>query len=193
MKKFEPISKEEREAVEEAVVIAVKEQFQKEKVEDEYYQYDVILQNIQFRTYMSHEELEQAATYAVDILEEMKSINNKGVNRIKFEEIKENADKKINSKDGKLGPIWQDIEVMHQIRTKNLDRLVAEIAEFRRVGGAYWLLMSQPCFLQALYAVYDVIVDRFDEVEESNWYDRSAFFLMRAIMRVRSEGFDKEE
>ena len=193
MRKFEPISKEEREQIEEGMVAAIKEQFQKDKVEGEYYQYDVFLQNIQFRTCMSHEELARAATYTVDIMEEMKAINNNGVNRSKFEEIKQNADKNIKSKDSELRSVWHAIEVVRQISTKKLDELVAEIAEFRRVGGAYWMLMSKPYFQQTLYAIYDVIVDRFEEKEERNWYDISAFFLMRAIMCVRSEEIDNEE
>ena len=193
MRKFEPISKEEREQIEEGMVAAIKEQFQKDKVEGEYYQYDVFLQNIQFRTCMSYEELARAATYTVDIMEEMKAINNNGVNRSKFEEIKQNADKNIKSKDSELRTVWHAIEVVRQISTKKLDELVAEIAEFRRVGGAYWMLMSKPYFQQTLYAIYEVIVDRFDEKEERNWYDTSAMFLMRAIMRVRSEEIDNEE
>ena len=193
MNKFEPISKKERKQIEEGMVAAIKEQFQKDKIEGEYYQYEVFLQNIHFRTYMSHKELAQAASYTVDIMEEMKEINNNGVNRTKFEEIKQNADKNIKSKDGELRTLWHAIEVVNQMSTEKLNGLVAEIAEFRRVGGAYWMIMSKPYFLQALYAVYEVIVDRFDETEERNWYDTSAMFLMRAIMRVRSEEIDEKE
>ncbi len=193
MKKFEPISKKERKQIEEGMVAAIKEQFQKDKVEGEYYQYEVFLQNIHFRTYMSHKELAQTASYTVDIMEEMKEINNSGVNRTKFEEIKQNADKNIKSKDGELRTLWHAIEVVNQMSTEKLNGLVAEIAEFRRVGGAYWMLMSKPYFQQTLYAIYEVIVDRFDETEERNWYDTSAMFLMRAIMRVRSEEIDEKE
>lgn len=193
MKKFEPISKEEREILEEALVTAVKEQFQKVQKENEYFQYDVELQSIKFRTYMTHEQLKQAASYTVDILEEMKEINNSGVNRAKFEEIKESVPKKFENNYEMLRQVCHAVEVMKKISTETLDRLVDEIAELRNVGGAYWMLMSHPAFKQALFAVYDVIVDRFEEKEERNWYDISAFFLMRAIMRVRSEEIDEKE
>lgn len=192
MSKFEPISKEERDVIEEALVTAVKEQFQKEIVENEYYRYDVTLQNIKFRTYMTHKELERAASYTVDILEEMKRINNNGVNRAKFEEIKESVPEKFEGNHEMLRQVCHAVEVMKKISTETLDSLVEEIAELRKVGGAYWMLMSHPTFRQALFAVYDVIVDRFEEKEERNWYDISAFFLMRAIMRVRSEEIDRE-
>ena len=192
MKKFEPISKEEREGLEEALVTAVKEQFQKEMVEDEYYQFDVELQSIKFRTYMTNKELKQVASYTVDILEEMKTINNNGVSRAKFEEIKESVPKKFEGNHEMLRQVCHAVEVMKKISTETLDSLVEEIAELRKVGGAYWMLMSHPTFRQALFAVYDVIVDRFEEKEERNWYDISAFFLMRAIMRVRSEEIDRE-
>ena len=82
---------------------------------------------------------------------------------------------------------------MCQIGTGNLEKIVMEIAEFKRVGGAYWMIMSQPSFRQALFAVYEVIVDCFDGREERNWYNISAFFLMRAIMRVRSDEISKKE
>ena len=91
-----------------------------------------------------------------------------------------------------LRQVCHAVEVMKKISTETLDNLVDEIAEMRKVGGAYWMLMSYPTFRQALFAVYDVIVDRFEEKEERNWYDISAFFLMRAIMRVRSEEIDRE-
>lgn len=193
MKKFEPISKEEREILEEALVTAVKEQFQKVQKENEYFQYDVELQSIKFRTYMTHEQLKQAASYTVDILEEMKEINNSGVNRAKFEEIKESVPKKFENNYEMLRQVCHAVEVMKKISTETLDRLVDEIAELRNVGGAYWMLMSHPNFKQALFAIYDVIVERFEEKEERNWYDISAFFLMRAIMRVRSEEIDEKE
>ena len=193
MKKFEPINKEERKLIEEGIVAAVIEQFQKEKIEDEYYRYDVYLQNIRFRTQMSNKQLARAAVYTVDIMEELKNINNNGVNRNKFEEIKKSAENNINSKYGELCTLWQELEALRQISTKKLDELVEEIAEFRKVGGAYWLIMSKPFLLQALYAVYEVIVDRFDDTEERNWYDTSAMFIMRAIMRVRSVNIVNEE
>ena len=193
MKKFEPISKEEREILEEALVTAVKEQFQKVQKENEYFQYDVELQSIKFRTCMTHEQLKQAASYTVDILEEMKEINNSGVNRAKFEELKDSVDKEIKSEKSMIREVSHAVVVMTHISTEKLDNLVNEIAELRNVGGAYWMLMSHPAFRQALFAVYDVIVDRFEEKEERNWYDISAFFLMRAIMRVRSEEIDEKE
>lgn len=193
MKKFEPISTEERKIIEEGIVAAIIEQFQKDEIEDEYYRYDVFLQNIRFRTQMSHKQLARAAAYTVDIMEELKNINNNGVNRNKLEEIKKSAENNINSKYGELRTLWQELEALRQISTKKLDELVEEIAEFRKVGGAYWMIMSKPFFLQALYAVYEVIVDRFDDTEERNWYDTSAMFLMRAIMRVRSVDIVNEE
>lgn len=193
MKIFEPISREERKEIEDGMVAAVKEQFQKEKIEGKYYQYDVDLKNIQFRTYMTHKELKQAASYAVDILEELKAINNNGVNRAKFEEIKEEVSKKIKGNYEGLIPLLQANGVMNQISTEKLEELVSKIADLRRVGGAYWMLMSHPHLKHALVNVYDVIVDCFDVVEECSWYDISAFFLMRAIMRVRSEEIDEKE
>ena len=193
MKKFEPISTEERKIIEEEIVTAVIEQFQKEEIEEEYYRYDVFLQNIRFRTQMSHKQLALAAAYTVDIMEELKNINNNGVNRNKFEEIKKSAENNINSKYGELCTLWQELEALRQISTKKLDELVEEIAEFRKVGGAYWIIMSKPFLLQALYAVYEVIVDHFDDTEERNWYDTSAMFIMRAIMRVRSVNIVNEE
>lgn len=193
MKKYEAISKEEREEVEELLVCAIMEQFEKEKVEEEYYQYDVVFQDIHFRTYMTHEELQKAAAYTIDILEEFKVINNTGVNRKKLEKISENANQKVGCEGSELKSVWHAIEVMRQIGTENLEKIVREIAEFRRVGGAYWMIMSQPTFRQALFAVYEVIVDRFEEKEERNWYHISAFFLIRAIMRVRSEEMNEDE
>ena len=85
MAKFQKISENSRKGIEEALVIAIVESFRKEKTirEDgtELYRYEVVLKNINFVNVMSDEELKKAAELAVNLLEGLKAINNRGLDK----------------------------------------------------------------------------------------------------------------
>lgn len=68
-------------------------------------------------------------------------------------------------------------------------KLIAQIDTTRRVGGAYAILISNPGLIGAICAVYEQLVDRFDDDE---MYDLSGYFLLRAIMKMNSNEYKEE-
>lgn len=57
---------------------AVRE-FRQEEVEPGYHKYEVVLQIYKFITYMTEEKLKQSAKLTIDLVEEMKKVNNNGM------------------------------------------------------------------------------------------------------------------
>ena len=182
MAKFQKISENSRKGIEEALVIAIVESFRKEKTirEDgtELYRYEVVLKNINFVNVMSDEELKKAAELAVNLLEGLKAINNRGLDKNTYDEIFE------ASESGEDKQITQMLKVWNKIRTDEMPALINEIDELRGVDGAYAMIVSDPSLINAILVVYKLIVDNFDN---DDIYLMCAYFLLRAIMRVNSE------
>ena len=194
MAKFQKISENSRKGIEEALVIAIVESFRKEKTirEDgtELYRYEVVLKNINFVNVMSdeelkekyekenNEELKKAAELAVNLLEGLKAINNRGLDKNTYDEIFE------ASESGEDKQITQMLKVWNKIRTDEMTALINEIDELRGVDGAYAMIVSDPSLINAILVVYKLIVDNFDN---DDIYLMCAYFLLRAIMRVNSE------
>jgi len=68
-------------------------------------------------------------------------------------------------------------------------KLFAQIDMTRRVGGAYAIILANPGLISAICAVYEQLVDRFEDEE---MYDLSGYFLLRAIMKMNSNECDDE-
>lgn len=122
-KQYEKINDEFRSELEKNLQTAIVEQCRKEALEEHFYKYEVQLQNIRFVTYMSDEELESSVKMTIALLEEMKVINNDGM----------------------------------------------EEQEFRKR------------------------VTEIEEANEDELYCQSAFFLLRAIMRMHSEEIKEDQ
>ena len=183
-KQFEKIDEEKRNELDKELREHIVKFFQTEEEKDGYYKYEVELQDIRFFTYMSDKELEKSSQLAIDLLEELKEINNGGMveseYREKVQEIEENEENEAL----RILKTW-DVLCSDKMR-----KIIAEIAYTRRVGGAYAMLISIPMLKNAYSAVYDRIVDAFDNEE---WYWHSAFFLLRAIMMMHSDKIENEE
>ncbi len=176
-KRFEKVSAGFRKEIEESLKATIIENFQREVIEGDFYKYEVQLQSIKFVTYMSDEELEKSIELTIDLLEELKNIDNDGVNAQILQEKIRNIETKHKAECIKQLAIWNEI-----INEKTLE-IIGKIDEIRRVGGAYALLISNPCLKSAIHAVYERLVDNFDDVE---LYCQSAYFLVRAVMRMNS-------
>lgn len=141
------------------------------------------MQDYVFETAMTDDQLRIAAQYAVDILEEYKRINNSGMNREKLNMLVEEVREKYAKKKDDFWKIMEPLEIMDSIATDKLCELKLNIARLCRVGGAYWMLISHPCLASVLFSVFESIVDNFDNEEH---YRVAAYFLLRGIMKVRS-------
>lgn len=176
-KKYVAISDEERRELEEAWCECVVEEFRKEMVEKDCYKYEVVLQDIKFITYMTNEELKLSAEFATALLEELKNINNSGMNRQMYEQIMRETGQEEEFN------LFRIIELWNRIETEKLSKLIAEIDVLRRVGRAYAIILANPGLISAICAVYEQLVDRFEDEE---MYGLSGYFLLRAIMKMHS-------
>ena len=161
-------------------IMVIKREFLVEdfSLEADLCKYEVKLQEQRFVTYMTDEELKKAAEYAIDVLEELKSINNSGIDKNALTQFENEIEEKTNSDVMRLLFGYKKIE------SKKIKELIKEIENFRRVGGAYAMFIATPSFLCVIYSVYAAVVDRFDD-EEMYW--QSGIFLCRGIMKMHSE------
>lgn len=173
-KKYIEINEQVRKELEEGMRAAIIRDCRKEMIED-IYKYEVQIQDIRFITYMSDNEIEESVRLAIELLEELKNINNNGIDRARLNEI----EMSVKEKD----ELMQQLFVWNEIFSHRISEIIDEIDELRRVGGAYAMLISNPGLKSALYAVYDRIVDDFEDVQV---YVQSAYFLLRAIMKMHS-------
>ena len=177
-KRYAEISAEKRKETEEAIYEAVVEQFRQDKTEEGSFKYKVLLQNIKFITIMSCEELRVSAKLVIDVLEELKEINNSGVDRTVLEQMVAEA------KTEEASHVRCTMEIWNRMVTDRLKELVAEIDSVRRVDGIWAVLFANPGLISAIYAVFDRLVDCFEDEE---LYITCGFFLLRAIMRINSD------
>lgn len=182
-KSFGKVSAEFRKEIEESLKMTIIENFQKGAVEEGFYKYEVQLQSINFVTYMSHEELEKSIELTIDLMEELKTINNGGINAQMLKEKVTNIETQYQDK-------WKlPLVLCSEIFTEKMYEIIGNIDVIRRVGGAYAMLISNPCFKSAIYAVYERLVDNFDDEE---LYCQSAYFLVRAVMRMHSDEIQED-
>ncbi len=179
IKQFDAITTEEHTEIEEALIKAVNDEFRREEISENYFKYIVELQSNRFITAMSIDEVEESAKLTVDILEELKNINNSGINRLELEKI----EKEKNRNETEGGSVMQVLDIWNCFKTDRLSEIISELDRVRRVGGAWALLLANPCLISAIYAVYDRIVDSFDD---DDLYLQSAYFLMRAVMKMHA-------
>lgn len=185
-KKYEAITAEEHSQVEEFLTESINREFCMEKISENYFRYKVEIQEIKFVTELYTDEIKEAAKLTVDILEELKNITNAGINRAELDRIAEENDRQEPSR----GNIMQIMGIWKSIKTERLSEIITELDRVMRVGGAWAMILANPFIISAIYAVYDMIVDKFDDDEI---YVSSAYFLMRAVMKMHGTECPDEE
>lgn len=174
---FEKVSAECRKELEESLMTKIIEDFQKEMVEEDFYKYEVQLQSIRFITCMTNDELEKSIELTIDLLEELKNLNNGGLNAQMLQEKVRKVETEYQDE------VMRQLVIWNEVFNKKLHEIIGEIDVVRRVGGAYAMLISNPCFYSAIYAVYERLVDNFDD---EKLYYHSVYLLVRAVMRMHS-------
>ncbi len=124
------------------------------------------------------EELEKSIELTIDLLEEMKKLNNGGMDAQVLKEKVASIETQHQDELMRQFVIWDEIW------NERIYEIIGKLDEVRRVGGAYALLISNPCLKSTIYAVYERLVDNF---EDEILYCQSAYFLVRAVMRMHSE------
>lgn len=182
---FEKIEDAERERLEKLLYDATIEEYRKAKISDGYYQYKVILQNREFLTDMTDHELRDTVHLAVDVMEELKDINNNGLNEEKFETYL----KEVGADSGKGWELMQVLKMWQFLATEQIQKIIVEVDKAQRVGGAWAMLIANPQLHSAILSVYKIIVDNFDD---QKLYYHSTEFLIRAMMNMHGETCDED-
>lgn len=174
---FEKLDENERKIIEGDLFDSIVGKYRRDLISEEYYRYEVEIQSIEFVTEMEDGELKKSVSLTIDLLEELKNINNNGLHKEQFEEML------MESKSQENKPLWP-LWLWNQMCTDELGRILHELDDVRRVGGAWALLITNPQITTAILAAYQRIVDSFDDTE---LYETCAWFLLRSIMRMHSD------
>lgn len=170
--KFEKISQKAREKLEKIIYKTIVEEFRTEKIKASYYQYSIKLQDTIFVTDMTDDELKESINIACDVMEELKKINNEGIDKKKLKEIQ---DKECTDE------LFETLDIWNAIATEHLKELLNRADVVQRVGGAWAAIIVNPVVISAITIVYEIQVDKFDDEE---LYAQGAYFVTRAIMKM---------
>lgn len=182
---FEKIEDADRERLEKLLYKSTIDGYRKTKISDEYYQYEVILQKRKFITDMTDKELKDTVHLAIDLMEELKDINNNGLNEERFEDYL----KEVSADSGKGWELMQVLKMWEFLATEQMKEIIAEVDKAQRVGGAWAMLIANPQLHSAILSVYKIIVDNFDD---QKLYYHSTEFLIRAMMNMHGETCDED-
>lgn len=174
-KRYEAIDGEFREILKEALIMKLYDETAK-STEGELTRFVVKLQDLQFETLMTREEVEKAMSYAIDLAEEMKNIVNDGMTKEKFEELVE----KCNTD----GEVVKTLRVYRDIETPRMEEILTELEELRLVGGAYAAIIAGSELKRSFYVMFHALLDQLDD---PNAYATVVYFLVRSIMRMHSD------
>ena len=182
---FEKIKDDERESLEKLLYKSIIEEYRKNKISEEYYQYEVVLQKTKFLTDLTDQELKDTVRLAIDVMEELKEINNNGLSEEKFETYL----KEVGADSGKGWEVMQVLKMWGFLATEQMTEIIAEVDKAQRVGGAWAMLIANPQLHSAVLSVYKIIVDAFDN---QKLYYHSADFLIRAMMNMHGQACDED-
>lgn len=182
---FEKIEDADRERLEKLLYKSTIDEYRKTKISDEYYLYEVILQKRKFITDMTDQELKDTVHLAIDLMEELKDINNNGLNEEKFEENL----KKVGADSGKGWELMQVLNIWQIFATEQIQKIIVEVDKAQRVGGAWAMLIANSQLKSAILSVYKIIVDNFDD---SKLYYHSTDFLIRAMMNMHGQSCNED-
>lgn len=139
--------------------------------------YDVHANNLHFICTYSDEEIEMIADLCLELLEELRRINEAGYTK---EDML--AAKTINRKG--FEDFFDCYRIYETFRTERIENIIDRLGETTRVGDAYYLMVSKPTFISGICAVFDVIIGRFEDAE---LYFSALFMLIRVAMHMHCD------
>ncbi|MBP3781783.1 MAG: hypothetical protein J6I68_00890 [Butyrivibrio sp.] len=142
--------------------------------------YEVSIQDIKFRCAYTDDEMRGIIRTCVKIMKELIDINANGYTKEKFDSYDAFGEESDNSPEhfGKMLDRCKDYE------TEKLNLLIAEMAEYTRVGGAWFMFIAAPGFRHVIYAIFERMLD--DSDDEDMWFS-CLYFLIRGAMKMHSD------
>lgn len=141
--------------------------------------YQVSLQEIEYVTMLTDDELKICISSAVDIIDELIAVNNAGLSISIWQEIMNDIHDNLEK-----GLLFIITIIEENLVTENIESIRNELFNMLGVGGSYAFLFSTPCFNQGLYSVYTLGVDNWECPEI---YNSCVFFMLRVIMKINSD------
>ena len=177
---YEAITKEERAEIEEVLYNKLLKDSWEERKETngDYLVCYCKMQDIEFITEITTDELKTLVKLTIDMLEELKNMNNKWLNKEKFDALLERCVKDKDEDIIGFIQLWNEA-----FCTEEIKHIVSEIDKTRKVGGAYAAIIAHPQLIHTMISVYAVLVDTFND---ESLYCRGAYFFLRGAMRIRS-------
>lgn len=148
--------------------------------------YRIQLQEISFVVPLDNTELKTCIDYTFEVLDLFEALYKAQITYEKCMEISNSIEI----------PIVESLRAYHffnhkEIKSKaDIISLFNEIASFRRIGGAYWLLLKAPMFYNMLFSVLTVILKDFSD---ENLYIKCAFMIFRTILYLHDYKEKKED
>ncbi len=141
--------------------------------------YEVTLQDLKFKCAYSDDEIRGIIKACVEIIRELIKIQANGYTRERFDKVNQLGNGDENDE------VVIPLTVFADFGTARILELIDEIAGFTRVAGAHYLLLAGPEMKDAIYCVFDKMLD--DPMEKDFWY-WCLHFLIRGAMRMHGEG-----
>ena len=144
--------------------------------------YEVYARNLHFVCCYTDDEIEQIAELCLDLLEELRRINEDGYTKAEMEKAEEQAEKeKID--------ILDPIRIYNTFKTPKTEDIICMLGVITRVGGAYYMLLSRPGFIGGIYSVFKAIIDKSDDAE---LYFTALYMLIRVAMHMHCNEIDDD-
>lgn len=166
------MTNEKRKRLEQDVFEKAVKELKKKEIGKELYEFDITIQKIKCISYLSKNELKKSVHMVIDILEELKKLNNSGMDKSQLEKI----EKKVESIQDY---VMQTFQIWNKISTENLEKLIEQTLEIRNVNFTTAIIFDRPKMISAIISVFFMQVDKFDDEE---LYELSVWFLLRTFM-----------
>ena len=170
--KYKYMTNEKRKRLEQDVFEKAVKELKKKEIGKELYEFDITIQKIKCISYLSKNELKKSVHMVIDILEELKKLNNSGMDKSQLEKI----EKKVESIQDY---VMQTFQIWNKISTENLEKLIEQTLEIRNVNFTTAIIFDRPKMISAIISVFFMQVDKFDDEE---LYELSVWFLLRTFM-----------
>ena len=177
---YEAITKEERAEIEEVLYNKLLEDSWEERKETngDYLVCYCKMQDIEFITEVTRNQLKTLVKLTIDMLEELKNMNNKWLNKEKFDALLERCVKDKDEDIIGFIQLWNEA-----FCTEEIKHIVSEIDKTRKINAIYATLIACPQLIHTTISVYAVLVDTFND---TRLYYICAYFLFRGIMHTCS-------
>ena len=177
MHKYDLLTEEEKEQLVGIFFEKLKEDRNEKPDADGRYTYRIELQDKRFEGNFTDNQVQTLIEMAIDVVEELKKINDGGFDSRRLTEILKNYEEKENDEFTAI------LMVAESFITERIQQIIDELCELFQADGAFKFMMLNPFMKSTIFNIFEYSIDRLDE---SNMYFTVVYFLLRAEMQIGS-------